>query len=295
MDIPWRRPTGSCSALLDDVIDGSIATCRRRDLLLLQGDGDDDHRNWIERELAKHARTGAPDRGGHRWRTAHGSDQAPDADHRQKELEHGSTRSRETRVERARQPPRPRRVAGEGSLVASRPLNDPTNARTIVSSLLKGRVTFAPLDKRSRELRGTGTLTGLFTHALCLSAGLLVPNEFEPVFWLKGATSGPLDDGGAGELLMILRCAEPPRQSRPRRMPERTSNTPTPPTATHRPSPASTARPHRASATSNRSRMRDFHPATSSPPATASSASWAAAPPAKCTAPTTSSSASASR
>jgi hypothetical protein len=179
--------------------------------------------------------------------------------------------------------------------VASRPLNDPTNARTIVSSLLKGRVTFAPLDKRSRELRGTGTLTGLFTHALCLSAGLLVPNEFEPVFWLKGATSGPLDDGGAGELLMILRCAEPPRQSRPRRMPERTSNTPTPPTATHRPSPASTARPHRASATSNRSRMRDFHPATSSPPATASSASWAAAPPAKCTAPTTSSSASASR
>jgi len=97
-----------------------------------------------------------------------------------------------------------------------------------------------------------------------------------------------------GELLMILRRRARLRQCRPRRMPERISPTQRPP-ATHQPSPASTVRPRPAPPTSTPSRMRGFHPATSSPPATASSACWAAAPPVRSTAPTTSSSASASR
>jgi hypothetical protein len=63
--------------------------------------------------------------------------------------------------------------------------DDPMNARAIVSSLLKGRVTFAPLEKRSWELRGTGTLGGLFVHQL-LSVGGTSPTGtalyYEPLF-----------------------------------------------------------------------------------------------------------------
>ena len=44
--------------------------------------------------------------------------------------------------------------------------DDPTNARPIVSSLLKGRVTFTPLSKPGWwRLRGHGHLSGLFERA----------------------------------------------------------------------------------------------------------------------------------
>src|SRR5262249_9395045 len=44
---------------------------------------------------------------------------------------------------------------------------DPTNARPIVSSLLKGRVIFTPLQKpKWWQLRGEGTLIGLFTREI---------------------------------------------------------------------------------------------------------------------------------
>jgi len=45
--------------------------------------------------------------------------------------------------------------------------DDPTHARPIVSSLLKGRVPFAPLPERKRwQLNGMSTLTGLFNRVL---------------------------------------------------------------------------------------------------------------------------------
>lgn len=64
----------------------------------------------------------------------------------------------------------------------------PQNASPIVSSLLMGRVTFRLLKERRRawELRGTGTLDGLFTRDL-LSAGLasLMPASWNQIAaWL---------------------------------------------------------------------------------------------------------------
>ena len=45
--------------------------------------------------------------------------------------------------------------------------DDPTHARPIVSSLLKGRVTFMPLDApKTWELRGVGTLAEVFQRVL---------------------------------------------------------------------------------------------------------------------------------
>jgi hypothetical protein len=41
--------------------------------------------------------------------------------------------------------------------------DDPTHARPIVSSLLKGRVTFTPMAAKRWTLRGEGTLCGLFS------------------------------------------------------------------------------------------------------------------------------------
>jgi hypothetical protein len=42
--------------------------------------------------------------------------------------------------------------------------DDPTHARPIISSLLKGRVTFAPLAPNRWRLTGQGTLTALFSR-----------------------------------------------------------------------------------------------------------------------------------
>jgi len=49
--------------------------------------------------------------------------------------------------------------------------DDPTNARPIVSSLLIGRVTFTPLERRDRwQLTGEGTLVGLFRRVFAVTA-----------------------------------------------------------------------------------------------------------------------------
>jgi hypothetical protein len=61
--------------------------------------------------------------------------------------------------------------------------DDPTNARPIVSSLLKGRVTYTPTLTRNRWImRGHGTLSGLFERAV-VALGGTSPTGFEPVFW----------------------------------------------------------------------------------------------------------------
>jgi hypothetical protein len=44
--------------------------------------------------------------------------------------------------------------------------DDPTNARPIISSLLVGRVTITPLAAHRWNLRGMGTLAGLFSRKL---------------------------------------------------------------------------------------------------------------------------------
>jgi hypothetical protein len=44
--------------------------------------------------------------------------------------------------------------------------DSPTQARPIISSLLKGRVTFAPVEKRKWRVTGEGTLRGLFSSVL---------------------------------------------------------------------------------------------------------------------------------
>src|SRR5262249_48176030 len=77
-------------------------------------------------------------------------------------------------------------------------VDDPTNARPIVSSLLKGRVTFTPLDARDRwRVSGEGTLIGLFSKEWTGRYG--VPNGIRTrVLALKGPRPGPLDDGDLG-------------------------------------------------------------------------------------------------
>jgi site-specific DNA recombinase len=59
--------------------------------------------------------------------------------------------------------------------------DDPTHARPIVSSLLKGRVTFTPTAKVGWwEARGHASLEGLFTRVF--ASGMASPTGFEPVF-----------------------------------------------------------------------------------------------------------------
>ena len=55
----------------------------------------------------------------------------------------------------------------------------PTQARPIVTSLLKGRVTFAPAEKKKWKVTGEGTLTGLFSSVLSL--GVASPEGFSKV------------------------------------------------------------------------------------------------------------------
>jgi hypothetical protein len=64
-------------------------------------------------------------------------------------------------------------------------VDDPTNARPIVLSLLIGRVTFTALDERHRwRVTGEGTSSGLFDRVFSTTAvGASSPTGFEPVFW----------------------------------------------------------------------------------------------------------------
>ena len=73
--------------------------------------------------------------------------------------------------------------------------DDPTNARPIVAGLLKGRVSYTPVERGRWELRGEGTLAGLFSRTV-YSTGDGVPNGIRTrVLALKGPRPGPLDDG----------------------------------------------------------------------------------------------------
>jgi hypothetical protein len=61
--------------------------------------------------------------------------------------------------------------------------DDPMNARPIVSSLLRGRVTFTPTDAPKRwTVRGEGTLSGLFS-------GEIFPSMWRPQCQAVGTTS----------------------------------------------------------------------------------------------------------
>jgi site-specific DNA recombinase len=57
--------------------------------------------------------------------------------------------------------------------------DDPRNARPIVTSLVIGRVTFQPLEGRRWQLRGTGTLRGLFEKTV-FPVGMASPGGLEP-------------------------------------------------------------------------------------------------------------------
>jgi hypothetical protein len=68
---------------------------------------------------------------------------------------------------------------------------DPEHARPILSRLLVGRVTFTPIERHRWEMKGEGTLAGLFTrelfpsvwrpqrdsHASCAPQGLELPQQ----------------------------------------------------------------------------------------------------------------------
>ena len=59
-------------------------------------------------------------------------------------------------------------------------VGEPVHARPILSKLLVGRVIFTPLEGKKRwELRGRGTIAGLFRENLSL--GMVSPTGFEPV------------------------------------------------------------------------------------------------------------------
>ena len=66
--------------------------------------------------------------------------------------------------------------------------DDPTHARPIVSSLLKGRVTYRPLAPKRWELTGEGTLAGLFTRQI-FPSGWRPQRDSNPCFGLERATS----------------------------------------------------------------------------------------------------------
>ena len=86
--------------------------------------------------------------------------------------------------------------------------DDPTHARPIVSSLLKGRVTITPIEmvRKRWTLTGEGSLVGLFERALfpgmreLVSPRYGVPSGIRTrVLALKGPRPGPLDDGDGRE------------------------------------------------------------------------------------------------
>ncbi len=61
--------------------------------------------------------------------------------------------------------------------------DDPTHARPIISSLLRGRVTFTPLEERHRwRLNGEGTLSGLFERLV--SRGGEVAEKISPRWYV---------------------------------------------------------------------------------------------------------------
>lgn len=165
-------------ALLDDVLDeGIVHDAVDEAVRLLQGNGAADQRERIEREIAgidaecqrlvaaiasggqlagllaalraREDRKGQLDAERHALR-AERRLHASDAGHVREEL---------------------CELAGMWRRVLA---DDPTHARPIVSTLLKGRVTFAPLSPHRWRATGEGTLIGLFTREV--SGRVNVPN-----------------------------------------------------------------------------------------------------------------------
>ena len=66
--------------------------------------------------------------------------------------------------------------------------HDAPNARPIVSSLLKGRVTITPSAKNEWTISGEGTLEGLFERTIYLQ-GWRPQRDSNPCFSLERATS----------------------------------------------------------------------------------------------------------
>ena len=72
--------------------------------------------------------------------------------------------------------------------------DDPMHARPIISSLLKGRVTYSPMSYRKWTLQGEASPFGLFSRVFACGVG--VPNGIRTrVSALKGPCPRPLDDG----------------------------------------------------------------------------------------------------
>jgi hypothetical protein len=174
-------------ALLDDVLDESIVNDSIDEAMrLLQGDDQSDRLRAIEKQIAKvdqeRARLAIAIATGGQLETllevlrARESQRATLEGERHAVLSGNGLQAKDAN-----------RVRDELLTIANDwrhvLANDPTNARPIVSSLLKGRVTYIPKLARNRWIaRGEGTLCGLFEKAL-IALGGTSPTGFEPVFW----------------------------------------------------------------------------------------------------------------
>jgi site-specific DNA recombinase len=196
-------------ALLDDVLDeGMVADAVDEAITVLRGVAGDDRGDRLDRDLAavtrEHANLMKAVQDGDRLSGLLEALRA--LDRRRQALE----------ADRAAIAQRRGISASEADIVRDELLtlasswrvvlaDDPTHARPIVSSLLKGRVTFAPIAANRWRLTGEGTLSGLFSREWTGRSG--VPNGIRTrVLALKGPRPGPLDDGDLSERnLMIAR------------------------------------------------------------------------------------------
>jgi hypothetical protein len=164
-------------ALLDDVLDGDmLREAVDEGLKVLLADGPGDELGRLDATLA----TLDQERGRLVTAIATGGGDLPgllDAlrtrDRRREEIEAARAAVRSQRRLRSSDMARVRdelmTLAGSWRQVLS---DDPTNARPIVSGLLKGRVTYTPLSFRKWELRGESSLFGLFSRGLSCCDGV---------------------------------------------------------------------------------------------------------------------------
>ena len=176
-------------ALLDDVLDATVLEDSVSEALrLLQGEAPEDRTRTIEGELAtveqERSRLVAAIAAGGQLDALVQALQAREA--RRRELE---TRREHMHSERRLRASDAARVRDELMALATAwrrvLVDDPRNARPIVSSLLKGRVTIEPVaDARKRwTLRGEGTLIGLFQA--------VIPGKSFPLVWRPQRDSNP--------------------------------------------------------------------------------------------------------
>jgi hypothetical protein len=171
-------------ALLDEVLDIDIVNESVDEALrLLQGDDQSDRLRAIEKQIAKVEQERA------RLVTAIATGGQLEAllealrarEHQRATFEAERTAVRSATSLKAKDVGRVRkellRMANSWRTILA---NDSTNARPIVSGLLKGRVTYTPKLARNRWIvRGEGTLCGLFEKALIALSGTS-PTGFAP-------------------------------------------------------------------------------------------------------------------